>query len=488
MKFWHKAFLATLALFLIAFDFGIFMIADLSYQNSMDSETMKDLGEQYFIAASLAKDMEAIEAREGDTGAMLKSLFEYYGVYYGKQDVSLEVIRDGKSVYSTLPPYDGERVELVLPEGIRNTLVRETETGQYLYITGALPAPYQNDTLVYAKNLDFITDTQDDLTQALLTASIMISATLATALYFVLRRLSRPIRALSKTTGRIAAGEYGERVHTRGKDEFARLGESFNDMADEIEFQMQSLARASRQKQQFIDNLAHELRTPLTTIHGYAEYIQKAVITEEDRVTATQYIMDESNRLKEVAFKLMDMAVMRENGIDAQKLSMKELVERSVETANINAARKQIEIRTDADELTVWGDADLLQSLLINLIDNGVKACNPGGEVCINVFRDADGNAVTEVKDNGRGMTKEQLEHIAQPFYRVDKARSRQEGGAGLGLALCRQIVECHNADITFLSEAGKGTTVTLTFYTSITRRLELEYEDEAKREGEKRE
>ncbi len=102
--------------------------------------------------------------------------------------------------------------------------------------------------------------------------------------------------------------------------------------------------------------------------------------------------------------------------------------------------------------------------LLDNLIDNAIKACAPGeGRVLVRAFRD-NGKDVLLVQDNGKGMTAEQLAHIREPFYRADKARSRRDGGAGLGLALCEQIVQAYQAEMSFSSQPGEGTTVRVAF------------------------
>ncbi|HBU11852.1 MAG TPA: two-component sensor histidine kinase [Clostridiales bacterium] len=465
MKFWQKTFLATLALFLVAFDIGIFMIADLSYRNNVDSEKAKDLGEHHFIAVTMAKDISAIQQRGGETDAALKSLYEYYGSYYEKQAVSLELILDGETVYSNLPPYDGEQPELAVRPGERNIVQRVIDGHTYLFVAGALPEEVGDYLLVYAKNLDSIVTAQQELTRSLLVASVLISAVLALALYILLRRISRPIRKLTAATQRIAAGETGERVWIAGSDEFAQLARSFNHMADEVENQLHSLETESTRKQQFIDNLAHELRTPLTSISGYADYIQKATITDDDKITATGYIISESNRMKEIAYKLMDMAVLRETGIQSKEIDIEDLLDRSLAAADVKAVDKKVWISADIhDRIKIRGDIDLLQSLLVNLIDNAVKACDEGDKVLVRTYYDGDGNACVSIQDNGPGLTEEQLEHITQPFFRVDKARSRQAGGAGLGLSLCKQIADCHHARLVFQSKQGVGTRVIIVF------------------------
>jgi len=467
MKFWQKLFLATFALFLVAFDIGLFLIADFSYKNSIESEKNKDLGEHYFISVTLAKDVNTIQSREGQKAVALKSLFDTYGEYYRRQGVDIAVILDGEYLYSNLPESAGA-LDFYVQEGERNMQLRNVDEGYFIFISGQLPEPDNDFTLIYSKNLDSIVNSQKELTKTLLAVSVLISVALAAALYLLLRHLSQPIRRLTESTQLFAGGKYNERVRIKGKDELARLGEGFNEMAGEIENKIKELEDASMRKQQFIDNLAHELRTPLTSISGYAEYIQKASITDDDKYTATSYIISESNRLKEIAYKLMDMAILRETGIEQKELDISDLVDKACAVARVYASGMDVVIKEHVEHIGIRGDEDLLRSLLVNLIDNAVKACESGCVVKVSSYYDGDEPCI-EVADNGKGMTKEQMEHITLPFYRVDKARSRQGGGAGLGLSLCQQIAESHNARLEFYSEEGRGTRAVIRFYGMLT-------------------
>ncbi|MGI6152570.1 MAG: sensor histidine kinase [Christensenellaceae bacterium] len=472
MKFWQKTFLATLALFLIAFDAGLFMLADMSYRNNMESEQQKCLGEHYFITAAIAKDMDAISSREGrydgpeEISAAYRSLLETYGNYYNRQKVHLEVLKDGAVLYSNLPSYEGERPELSLRDGERNTVMRDISGMQFFYVAGYLPIAKGTAILVYAKDLSSVVSAQQALEEQLILTSIIISAGLAIALYLLLSSMSRPIRKLADMTSRFAQGNYDARVVIGGKDEFAELGQHFNDMAAEIETQMHDLEKAATQKQQFIDNLAHEIRTPLTTIYGYAEYIKGAAIEEEERLISAEYIMSESSRLKEVAFKLLDLALLKNTGIEKEEVDIDSLVEKTAMTIYPKTKERNIQLKTKIEPIRLYGDSALLESLLINFLDNAIKATDDGGAVMLRSFPEEDNpvNSVIEIMDNGRGMTPEQLEHVEQPFYRVDKARSREQGGAGLGISLCAQIARAHNAQLKIYSKPDTGTVVRITF------------------------
>ncbi|WP_088186699.1 HAMP domain-containing sensor histidine kinase [Desulfosporosinus sp. FKA] len=466
MKFWQKTFLLTLFLFLIIFDSSMFLLANSAFTNSLNNEKERSLGEQYFISNAIAKDLSAIKARGSDTDMALRSLFSAYTSYYKDQQVYLELLKNGKALYSNIPGYDGTKPELSVDAGFRNTVLRTVEHHKYFYVAGYLPNPCDEYVLVYAHDISKLTASQAQLTRFLTTVSIFISLLLTGALYLLLRRLTKPIAQLSLAAQRISDGELNERAMVIGRDEFSELAVNFNGMAEKVQGQIKALEVAAEQKQQFIDNLAHELRTPLTTIYGFAEYIQRASITDDDRITATQYILSESKRLQQIAFKLLDLALLRHSEIDLTEVRVDNLFEKSMNTIRQKADQKQIAIEVDVRISSVKGDAALLESLIINLLDNAVKACSLKGKIGLNAY--ADGNEkILEIKDNGCGMTKEQIAHITEPFYRVDKSRSRAQGGAGLGLSLCEQISRFSCAVLEFVSESGKGTSVKVRFTTS---------------------
>ena len=238
-------------------------------------------------------------------------------------------------------------------------------------------------------------------------------------------------------------------------------------MADKVSQQICELKDTADRRQRMLDNLAHEMRTPLTAIHGYAEYICGAKIPHEERVDAAQYIMSESMRLKDISETLLDSAFIRENGIDPKPVSLRGLAYRTCTRLVKTVKERGVTLTCEAEEITVNGDEVLLDMLLSNLIENAAKACTDGGTVTVGTVK-REGTVSLFVRDNGMGMTKEQLSHITEPFYRTDKSRSRTQGGTGLGLALCKGIAEAHGAALEFASRQGDGTTAFLNFTTSL--------------------
>ena len=291
--------------------------------------------------------------------------------------------------------------------------------------------------------------------------ALAVSAFLAVCLFFILKRLSVPLDKLRSATQKIEKGDFSVTVEEKGRDEFSLLAKSFNSMLHKINEQMVALEADAEKKQMLVDNMAHELRTPLTSIQGYAEYLEKAAVTEENRILAAKYIVSESVRLKKISDILLDTAYIRGNTVTQTPVDLGELLKDTADRLQPKAQKSGVELLTACDESIVMGDATLLSMLFYNLADNAVKACNEGGTVKLTC---ADNKAV--ISDNGKGMTEEQLLHITEPFYRTDRSRSRAEGGAGLGLALCKQIARSHNADISFSSRMGEGTEITVTFTT----------------------
>ena len=176
---------------------------------------------------------------------------------------------------------------------------------------------------------------------------------------------------------------------------------------------------------------------------------------------SARHIVSEAERLTKMSEILLDTAYIRENPPEMAEVSLNEILRGTAERLAPKAKEKKVGIVCETGDVTVTGNALLLSMLFDNLTDNAVKACAEGGRV---VLRCSAGRA--SVEDTGKGMTEEQLIHITEPFYRTDKSRSRAEGGAGLGLALCKNIAEAHGATLRFESEKGKGTKVFLDFTT----------------------
>jgi signal transduction histidine kinase len=324
--------------------------------------------------------------------------------------------------------------------------------------------------LTYAKDISDMDEEFRSLFVLFLGVSLAASTLLAVVLYFLLRRLNTPLEKLRIATEGLANGDFTARADESGDDEFSALAKDFNHMADQLDLHMQELQRTADEKQRMLDDLAHEMRTPLTSIHGYAEYIGGANISDEEKIDAAQYIMSESMRLKSISETLLDTAFVRENKIMPVTLSAREMLLRTKEHFGERAAAHNIEWKMSAEQdFDILGDEVLIELLLSNLTENAIKACRKVVDrprsVELGCIRQGD-DRILFVRDSGVGMTEDQLAHVTEPFYRTDRSRSRGEGGTGLGLSLCARITEAHHAILKFQSVPEKGTTVFVTFTT----------------------
>jgi len=461
-----KTYFTTLLLFLLFFNSSILLISFVNLNSNLESIRECCLGEHYFIATAYAKDLNAVESRGTTAESTIGPLFQSYVNYYGKKNVFLEISREGQPLYSSIHE-DNELPGISQNQkaGTRVMSTVKSNRKEYISVSGTLPAPYDSYMLTYFYDLSENIASWNRVTGLLYTVGIVISFLLAICLILLLNHVFKPLNQISLASQNIAKGEYENRIPIIGKDELSEMAQSFNDMAEEIQNQVVQLTKSAEQKQCFIDNFAHELRTPLTTIYGYAEYIQKAAITEEEKLSATSYIMSESRRLQNMAYRLLDLATLRNDEIIFTGVSVLELFRSTVEELHQKAAGKQVKLDYGYQFDSLAGDCELLRCLLVNLADNGLKACNFGGKVTLDAYYE-DGKKVFTVQDNGRGMSEEHISHISEAFYRVDKSRSRSEGGIGLGLSLCEQIAACHRAKISFSSHPNMGTTVKITFTT----------------------
>ena len=450
MKFFEKTYLLILVLFLVFFNASIFAISVVTFNNTMDTAQSGCLAECAAIKESFENDIGTLNGtNEGVYWLQIR-----YCNFYEEKGIFLRFERNETEIYSSIP--EGMNI----PKSNIMSIEKMNGNNYILISEETISGGY---IMTYAKDISYLYDEFKALAFSFVGASLVTSVVLAVLLYFVLRKLYSPLEKLRNVTGRISEGDFSIRADESGNDEFAELAKDFNIMSKKINEQMNDLKSTAEQKQRMLDDLAHEMRTPLTSIHGYAEYIRNANISDEERTDAADFILKESIRLKSISEILLDVAFIRENKIDKRSVSVVELLNNTRERMLLLAERKNVSIEVTAEDVTLNGEKVLLELLMTNITENAIKACSDGGKVTLSSAYE-NGKAVICIEDNGIGMTKEQLEHITEPFYRTDKSRSRKEGGTGLGLALCDTIAKVHDATLEFQSERNKGTKVIISF------------------------
>ena len=284
------------------------------------------------------------------------------------------------------------------------------------------------------------------------------AAALIAALVFAVT-LTAPIKALNATIRRMGKGDLSARVHVRTSGELRTLADSYNAMAEKIENFDQS-------RSQFVQNASHELKTPLATMKILLEnLIYQPDMPAELRAEFMQDMNHEIDRLSGIITDLLTLTQM-----DSQQATVKQdavdftaLCVETVHALRPTAEKAGLSLLADiADGVHLTGDASKLSQVVYNLIDNAVKYTPREGVVRVALKADSQ-QAVLTVRDNGIGIPAEDVKHIFDRFYRVDKARSRATGGTGLGLSIVRQMVKLHGGDIAVESTVGEGSTFTVT-------------------------
>ena len=213
-------------------------------------------------------------------------------------------------------------------------------------------------------------------------------------------------------------------------------------------------------QEEFIGSFAHELKTPLTAMIGYADMLRAQEMSQEERFQAANYIFKEGKRLEALSFKLLDLLVVRQQELKRHPVDACWLAKEVQGTLQPALKGQGLLLKVNVEEVMLSLEPDLMKTVLMNLIDNGRKAMDGSPGVLYLLGRREEKGFSYYVRDMGKGIPEPELKHITDAFYMVDKSRSRQQGGAGLGLSICAEIVSRHGGLMTFKSTVGKGTVV----------------------------
>jgi heavy metal sensor kinase len=272
--------------------------------------------------------------------------------------------------------------------------------------------------------------------------------------YWLSRRALEPMDQVTREARSISAKNLSSRLavpHTG--DELQRLSETLNGMLERLE-------QAFRRITQFTADASHELRTPVALMRTRAEIVLRKSRSEEEYREALRQILEDLQRTSSLIENLMLLA-RADSGVEAlarERINLVEHLDEACLEGRALAETKQISLRAELPQSPVWidGDANSLRRLFLILLDNAVKYTPPRGRVTVSLSA-SDGCAVAEVRDTGIGVAAQDLPHVFERFFRADRARSRQTGGAGLGLAIGKWIAEAHGGTVNALSNPGEG-------------------------------
>jgi len=301
-----------------------------------------------------------------------------------------------------------------------------------------------------------------------LIASLVVALLAGTGMFHLLtKRLRRLAAAMDNFVREHGDTGEGDSTNTIAKgDELDLLADRFRRMAARIEQQLNNLKSNDRQRREMIANVSHDLRTPLTTLHGYLETLQLRLhrMDAQEQTAYLNVAIRHSERLRQLIEELFELARLEscETVATLEPFSLGDLMQDVAQKFRLRAQQNRIHLEFVNDPLDVWvnGDIAMIQRVLENLLENALNHTPAEGSIRLGFVTEGN-RVIVKVEDSGRGMAPEEVEHIFERFYRVEKSRTVGHDGAGLGLSIAKRIVDLHGGTISVQSALNRGTTFT---------------------------
>ena len=441
MKLWLKVSLCAVVMVTLSTTACSLLLLLRSGQRNLNLAIDNALANQQIRAASWQSAMQTrIDESYGETAA--RSLAKYLMGQLGDSSTALLCGTDVIYNTTTVSPEEYLPVTAEAQQYIIEDIGDKT-----MLIVGSAATVNETRYRIYTiKDITHVFTGIRELAYSFAAISLCVILAAGAVTVFITRALLKPIATLKENTALIANGVYGNRVTIAERDEIGELGEDFNRMAEAVETHIQELRDEAERRTMFMSALTHELKTPMTGIKGNAQTLLATKLTEEEREDALYAIDAACTRVERLSQKLMQLIMLRQSG-DVKAACAEQLRIRG------------LTLKTANDMGLVMMERDLLADLFINLIDNAGKASRRGDIIELNAH-----GGIISVTDHGIGIAESELDKLTQPFYMVDKSRTRKAGGAGLGLALCDEIAHLHGARLIINSTPGIGTTVSVVF------------------------
>ncbi|MFJ7830273.1 sensor histidine kinase [Peribacillus sp. NPDC097197] len=279
-----------------------------------------------------------------------------------------------------------------------------------------------------------------------------------------LKKLVKPIKEMEHAANRVSDGDYNIKLQVKSQDEIGSLAQAFNEMA-------QSIYLEEERKKEFLENVAHELRTPLSYVLGYTQAIKDGIVKdEEEKQKYLQLISRETQRLQKLLRDLMNLAKLdsEQSGLHSTPIAFAQFIEEVLVKYEPIMKERQIRLEVELDpDPIIMGDEGRVEQVLHNILDNAITYTETGGTIYLTLTQQKE-ECELIIGDTGRGIPASDIHHVMERFYRVNKARSRFDGGSGLGLSIVKKLVEQQKGKITIESEEQIGTKVSIVLPTIV--------------------
>ena len=343
----------------------------------------------------------------------------------------------------------------------RFTDATDSEGRNYLLYRGRAEALGNENYQICAKKIisgekhtgyvvSLISTTEEDamvlaVRKTIINSTIWVMLAAVVALYLITERVINPLKNMTKATKKFARGDFGTRVTVCGHDEIAELGEAFNHMAE-------SLDNFEKMRNSFLANVSHDLRTPMTTIAGFIDGITSGAIPPEKHEYYLGVISAEVHRLSRLVSELLDISRLEsgERKFDFVSFDIAEMARVILISFEQKISDKNLDVvfETDEDSMFVVADKDAIHQVVYNLMHNAIKFSVEGGKLAIRISATSNKKICTSIYNEGQGIPKEELPFIFDRFYKTDKSRGLDKTGVGLGLYICKTIIDAHGEQI----------------------------------------
>ncbi|MDE7425005.1 MAG: HAMP domain-containing histidine kinase [Lachnospiraceae bacterium] len=459
MKLFWKQFISIVGI--VAFGFVILgtIMLQVTFQMNLSREQKQNEKDMqmfhYSLEASLNGLPDGYPANENTIIGIVEVIYDNIG---DNQDDIFVYQKDGTVIYKN-NKNDHKNWDITLEKNQGAVRIQTVNESHYLE---SLLVVDMNGTKFYIsqyKNIEFIYQNQSQFSKIyFIVLCVVLIISLLVAI-IISRSLAKPVLQLSNATNAFANGNFESRVVVKGRNEISDLMRNFNEMANQLEQNVSELKAAAKRQEAFTGAFAHELKTPLTSIIGYSEMLKTMELNSEERIDCANYINQQGKRLERLSYKMLELVGISHGEIEWKPFSVFEVIKEVEKVVQRKLRANNIVLESQVEEENIFGEEDLFLSLILNLVDNARKAIKTDGIIHIEGKRTKEVYTLS-VSDNGCGIPEEELERITEAFYMVNKSRARKEGGAGLGMALCEEIIKYHHWEWHIESKMGTGTKV----------------------------
>ncbi len=386
---------------------------------------------------------------------------------------------DGRLLFlTTTDPETGKRIPKIMNGSLTISLTslkkQSSESGDYYLGIGDFDGVLDTENRICARELQYndknigyvlvmkstaaetalISVTQ----RAVFTSSLWVMLAAVIAIYFITERLLHPLRSMTEATKSFAKGDFSARVPVYGRDEVSELAVAFNRMAE-------SLANLEKMRNTFLASVSHDLRTPMTTIAGFIDNINSGAIPPEKQGYYLGVVSAEVHRLSRLVSEILDVSRLEsgDRKFTFTDFDVSEVARLILISFEQKIEEKKLDVVFESEDcVPVRADKDAIYQVVYNLCHNAIKFAKTEGEFAIRIAPEK-GKVRISIFDEGQTISKEDIPYVFDRFYKTDKSRGLDKSGVGLGLYICKTIIDAHGEKLTVTSEEGRGCTFSFT-------------------------